>query len=142
MFPKAVFFPVANTIAFPFPPTTDVPIKTRLVRSASANSPFKVAVVFSIGVDSPVSDASAVRRLLVSKTRASAEILSPSSKNKISPGTIFSARTFFKMPSRMTFACFTTKFLSASIARSARYSSANPIIAFKNKIVTITQLSI
>ena len=62
------------------------------------------AADLSDGTDSPVSAASSVRRFLTSTSRMSAGILSPDSRDTISPGTSFSAGIMEVCPLRKVLA--------------------------------------
>ena len=62
------------------------------------------AVDLSDGTDSPVSAASSVRRFLTSVRRMSAGILSPDSRNTMSPGTSVSAGIIDVCPLRSVLA--------------------------------------
>ncbi len=83
--------PILVTIIFPPPSSTIVPIYAILSLSASGVSSSNIFVCFDAGIHSPVRTTSFILRLLLSITLPSAGTLSPSSKNTISPGTIFSA---------------------------------------------------
>jgi hypothetical protein len=83
--PSSVPMPVAVTSAAPVPRTTDVPMNTRSVRSASGVSGATAAVDFSAGTLSPVSGASFVARLCALVSCASAATTSPASSSSRSP---------------------------------------------------------
>ena len=100
--PSNVSTPVLATTTSPEPAATNVPAKTRFVRSISS-----VAASRRIGSasrdsasDSPVSVELSTRRLVERTTRASAEMRSPSRRSTTSPGTSSAARIDERRPSR------------------------------------------
>ena len=86
--PTCVFMPVPVTMARPVPCVTDVPLNTMFARSPSAFALSSVAGFLPTGTDSPVSDASAMRRLAAASSRPSAGTVSPSPSTRMSPGTM------------------------------------------------------
>ena len=75
------------TTAFACPETIIVLIKTILILSPRGVDLPRIFRFFSTGNDSPVKEDSCVLKSFISIKRASAGTLSPSSNNKISPGT-------------------------------------------------------
>ncbi len=103
IFPNSVCIPMDTTTAFAVPLATFVPAKTKFGISKRDRPSFKAgSCVLRTGVDSPVSVDWFTCKSLVSKRRASAEILSPSSISMMSPGTRSSAEICCSCPSRMT----------------------------------------
>ena len=88
MVPRYVLFPVAITIPTPEPLTTLEPMKLILPNSTTLPlfAPLQSGV-FSIGSDSPVSDAWLTNKSLASTIRTSAGIISPAAILTTSPGT-------------------------------------------------------
>ncbi len=119
-----------------------VPAKIMFFLSATGVSFSVIVTSFFTGMLSPVSAASCVAKLWHLISLASAEILSPVSRTSKSPGTMFSALIISSFPSLMTLALGDMIFFRASIAFSALYSWAKPIIAFNTTITLITQKSV
>ena len=131
MRPNSVLSPVAKTTALPVPEATLVPMNTRLGMLMVASSSSMIAsAVLRTASDSPVRAMLLVESSYWRSTRASALMLSPSSRTMMSPGTRSAAATIVTSPSRMTLAFDGTSFCSASVAFSARYSWKKPMVAF------------
>jgi len=90
---------------------------------------------------SPVNAASETCRPIASITRPSAAIASPSSMSKMSPGTTWLARTFWRWPSRSTVAVAAVIRRSAATACSARASWMKPRTAFASTMTRIVSVS-
>ncbi len=88
---------------------------------ASSSSTIESAVLRTAS-DSPVRAMLMVDISYWRMSRASAEMLSPSSSCTTSPGTRSATATIVTSPSRTTLALAGTSFCSASVAFSARYS--------------------
>ena len=117
--PTCVFIPVPVTIARPVPCVTEVPLKIMLARSPSALASVSVSGFLPTGTDSPVSEASAMRRLAALTSRPSAETESPSARTMMSPGTTSAVLMRMTLPSRSTEVCGAVICASASTAASA-----------------------
>ena len=103
--PNSVAMPMRKTTARPLPSDTLVPAKTRLGISAGVSpSSGTASEVLREGFDSPFSVDWFTCRSELAMTRASAEILSPSARSMMSPGTRSSASTFCSLPPRITLA--------------------------------------
>ena len=102
--PSSVCIPVANTSPDAAPPTQLVPLKTTSRASSGVLAGPPRPAPRKTGCDSPVRvDRST--STAPSRRRASAEILSPSSSRRTSPGTSVAASTSCASPSRSTPAC-------------------------------------
>ena len=101
--PTCVFMPVPVTMARPVPCVTDVPLNTMFERSPSALAFSSVSGFLPTGTDSPVSDASAMRRLAAANRRPSAGTVSPSPSTSTSPGTMSVVAIRSTRPFRSTF---------------------------------------
>ncbi len=133
MWPNWVSRPVAKTTAWPVPEATLVPMKTRfgMLMMASSSSTIESAVLRTAS-DSPVRAMLMVDISYWRMSRASAEMLSPSSSCTRSPGTRSATATIVTSPSRTTLAFWGTIFCNASVAFSARYSWKKPMVAFSS----------
>src|SRR3990172_3222889 len=97
------------------------------VRSAGRrSSPASAALPLSTGTDSPVKDASWMRRLTAERIRTSAGTMLPASRRTMSPRTSSRAGMSRTQPSRRTLASGAASFVSAANAFSARCSWRNP----------------
>ena len=123
MRPNSVCMAMATTTARPLPFATLVPMKTRLLRSASATTATgKVALCLARTRDSPVSTASLhVSDEHVSR-RASAATRSPAASIKTSPTTTCVAGITVTLPSRHTLAFGAVIRFKDEIEASALYS--------------------
>ena len=110
-------------------------------RSPRAAGPASFALCFSTGSLSPVSDASATRRLAAWTRRPSAPTASPSPSTSRSPGTSSSAGIRLTLPSRTTLAVLAAIRCSAATACSAFASCTKPRTALAITITTITSES-
>ena len=97
---------------------------------------------FSTDSDSPVRAASWTRRLTLSIRRASAGTALPVSSTMTSPGTSSRAESSSNLPSRRTRTTGTAICLREAIARSARYSEANPSTPNRTTIAPMAAVSI
>ena len=140
--PSSVAGPVAVTTASAVPPDTVVPLYAMVDRSASGVSAGRSrSPRFETGRDSPVSAASSVRRSVASTRRTSAGTRCPASRRTRSPGTSVAASTVCRCPSRVTTARLTSNCSSASIARRARHSVANPMSVLMASTAPIASVS-
>jgi hypothetical protein len=116
--------PVAVTMAWASPPVHTVPLNTTSRASSSGPLTSGVSAERATGADSPVSvDMSTSTAPVIS--RASAQMLSPSSTISTSPGTRRCASTSCRRPSRHTRAWEGRNAANASTARSACTSWKN-----------------
>ena len=134
IFPISVAAPVAVTIARPRPAAIEVPLKTMFTWSPTPASPSSAPRDFDTGVLSPVRADSAARSAIDSSTRASAAIVSPSSRSRTSPGTSSAVGVIRCSPSRRTRAFGADIATSAASACSARLSWMKPSAAFSSTI--------
>ena len=129
---------MANTTARPVPEATLVPMKTRLGMLMVASSSSTIAsAVLRTASDSPVRAMLLVESSYWRTRRASALMLSPSSRAMTSPGTSSAAATIVTSPSRITLAFDGTSFCSASVAFSALYSWKKPMVALSRTTAMI-----
>ena len=110
----------ASTVAVPL--RTDVPVKTALVRCATAASGADRPGDFTTGNASPVNTASLTLKSRASRRMPSAGIRLPAESRITSPGTMSSASTEHSAPSRSMIAFREMRCFSASVARDAPYS--------------------
>ena len=133
MWPNSVLSPVAKTTAWPVPEATLVPMNTRLgMLMVASSSSTMGSEVLRTASDSPVRAMLMVDISYWRMSRASAEMLSPSSSCTRSPGTRSATATIVTSPSRTTLALAGTIFCRASVAFSARYSWKKPMVAFNS----------
>ena len=100
-----------------------------------------MVIIFSAGIDSPVSMASSTFNSIVLNSLRSAGTLEPDESKTISPGT--SSRLFisFVMPSLNTLALGTIIFFNALTLSSALNSWMYPIIALRSTTAIMTPVS-
>ncbi len=126
--PNSVLRPVLKTTARPVPAATVVPMNTMLGMLMAASSSSMIgSEVLRTASDSPVRAMLMVDISYWRITRASALMLSPSSRTMTSPGTRSAAATIVTSPSRTALALAGTIFCSASVAFSALYSWKKPM---------------
>ena len=144
IFPNSVFFPVFITTAFPYPPTTEVPMKRTFFLLFKGVSGGKTSGSFSTGKGSPVKIASFTKRSLDSKIRQSAGTISPAEITTISPGTTSSTGISFLTPFLITEAVIFTRersFLTVSVAPFSCQNPKIPLIKTMKRIITASALS-
>ena len=127
--PSSVPIPVAVTRASASPPVQAVPLNTTSAACSSGRLGSAGQAERVTGTDSPVSVDMSTSRVPVIR-RASAQMLSPSSISRTSPGTSSRASITWRVPSRRTLACLGRNAASASTAFSACISCANANPAF------------
>ncbi len=141
MRPNSVAMPVATATPRARPLRTDVPIQAIDVRSLSDAVAATPSVPFRTALDSPVSADSSTRSSRTPSRRRSAGTRSPASSNTRSPATTPGVSIVCSRPSRSTRQRGVSSRRSASIARSARHSCANPSNPFSNRIAPIAAAS-
>ena len=134
--------PVATTTPRPRPLATPVPLNTMFVLSATSVSAGRGSHCLETGALSPVSGASAIRRVAVSSSRQSAPTASPSARSTISPGTRWVLGMESTLPSRTTLALVAASSCSASTAFVALASCQYPITALAITMIAMTIASI
>ena len=112
-----------------------------MLMMASSSSTIESAVLRTAS-DSPVRAMLMVDISYWRMSRASAEMLSPSSSCTRSPGTRSATATIVTSPSRTTLALAGTIFCSASVAFSARYSWKKPMVAFSSTTPTMAMATL
>mmetsp|Transcript_5528 Transcript_5528/g.18717 ORF Transcript_5528/g.18717 Transcript_5528/m.18717 type:complete len:256 (+) Transcript_5528:152-919(+) len=140
--PISVAMPVATTRAVKEPLDTVVPAKTMLSLDWIRASGSTGSVIFCTVADSPVSEPSSIRIVVVLSeiTRQSAGTLSPTRMSTMSPGTSSLAGSVgCSSPSRITVAVCPWSSLSASSADSAFDSCHTPTTALITRIRRITK---
>jgi hypothetical protein len=140
MCPISVPMPVVVTIISPRPRVTEVFMKAMLWRSPSGTSALSmVSASLDDATLSPVSAASSISSVAVTKRRPSAGTRLPASMSTMSPGTNCSDSISMAWPSRRTRAMFFIIFSSAARLASAFDSWRRLMTALKTvRISSIT----
>jgi len=134
--PSCVVSPVPQTISRAEPFITELPIKAALVALATSGlSTPSSRACFSVGKDSPGSNASLTKKSLASRRRPSAGTMSPAESSTTSPGTRSCPSTVTSCPSRKTCSLSATETLRCSAASSALCSCKVSSTALVNTIV-------
>ena len=123
--PISVSMPVPVTTYLPRPYTTELPIYAMFLRSprgTSEPSRPRASSLFVTGTLSPVSAASSILRLALSRMRPSAGTASPASSTMTSPGTTSDEWMICWRPPRSTLHVAAVISRSASMAFSALLS--------------------
>ena len=141
MRPSSVPIPVAVTSACASPPVHSAPLNTTSMASRSGTVPSPAPAERVTGTDSPVSVDMSTSSVPAS-SRASAQIRSPSSISRTSPGTSMRASISILAPSRSTQARSGRNAASASTARSACSSWAKEKAAFSTITAAIAIASL
>ena len=135
--PVSVPAPVSVTMASALPVSVCVPEYSIFCLCARGVPCASVLRFFSIGMDSPVSEASFTVSPIQSKIRQSAGTISPCDTFIISPRTSSRAGSSVSMPPRIALAVRGLLFFSASMAFSALHSCITPTAALKSTMAII-----
>ncbi len=142
IWPRTVVVPVSTTTPLPLPLTIIVPVKAIFLWSPGVRlGSFINEVIFSTGIDSPVSAASSALNSIVWNKRRSAGTFPPDAISTTSPGTSSSLAISFSLSFLTTLAFGRTIFLRAFKLSSALNSWTYPTIPLSITTAIITPLS-